>query len=208
MVGNTSCDQSAFDAFLDVVEHLRLDDVDAGVGVVAEDLAPRRLLEEALDVSLVVGDHDPVLERVRHGVEHDRGVRAALGVRAHHRGEVDVGERVAADHQEGVVEQVGGVAHAARGAERPVLDDVLDLHVEVGAVAEAVANLGAEVGERHHHLGDAVLLEQAKDVLEHRGAHHRDERLGETAGQRTQTRSFTPRHDHCLHAATSSAPVC
>ena len=103
---------------------------------------------------------------------------------------------------------MGGVAHAPRGAERAVLDDVLDLHVEVGAIAEAVADLGAQVGERHDHLGDAVLPEQAKDVLEHRRADHRDERLGKPAGQRAQSGAFAPRHDHCLHTATSSAPVC
>jgi hypothetical protein len=195
-------------SFLDVLEDLRLDHIDAGVGVVAEDLAPRRLLEEALDVALVVRDDHAVLEWIGHRVEHDGRVRAALLVCAHHGGEIDVGEGVAADHEERVIEEMGGVAHAARGPERAVLDDVFDLHVELGSVAQAIADLGTEVGERHHDLGDAVYLEESKDVLEDRGAHDRDERFGKAAGQWTQSRPFTSRHDHCLHAATSSAPVC
>ena len=194
-------------ALLDVFEHLRLDHVDARVGVIAEHLTPRRLLQETLDVSLVVRHDDPVLEGIGDGVEHDGGVRPALLVCAHHRGEIDVGEGVAADHQEGVIEEVGGVAHTPRGPERPVLDDVLDLHVQLGAVSKAIADLLAEVGERHDDLGDPVIPEEPEDVLEHRGADHGNERLWQTAGQRAQSRAFTSRHDHCLHAATSSAPV-
>ena len=49
----------------DVLEHLRLEDVDARVDRVREHLAPRGLLEEALDPALVVDDDDPELERVR-----------------------------------------------------------------------------------------------------------------------------------------------
>ena len=53
-----------------------------------------------------------------------------------HRGEVDVGERVAGDDQEGVAEEVGGVADAARGAEQLLLAAVGELDAELRAVAE------------------------------------------------------------------------
>ena len=47
-----------------VPQHLGLEHVDPGVDRVAEDLAPRRLLEEALDAAVLVGDDDPEVERV------------------------------------------------------------------------------------------------------------------------------------------------
>ena len=79
----------------DVPQHLRLEHVDPGVDRVGEDLAPRRLLEEAFDASLLVGDDDAELERVFDGLEADRDGGAALLVEAIERAEVEVAERVA-----------------------------------------------------------------------------------------------------------------
>ena len=47
-----------------VVENGRLNHIDPGVDLVAEHLAPRRLLQEALDATVGSGDHHPVLERI------------------------------------------------------------------------------------------------------------------------------------------------
>jgi hypothetical protein len=52
-------------------EHLGLHDVDAGVDRVGEDLAPGRLLEEALDLAVVIDDHDAELERIRDAGQRD-----------------------------------------------------------------------------------------------------------------------------------------
>ena len=60
-----------------VPEHLGLEHVDARVDRVREDLAPGRLLEEALDLAVVVGDDDPELERVVDRLQPDRDVGAA-----------------------------------------------------------------------------------------------------------------------------------
>ena len=54
----------------------RVEDVDAGVDRVREDLAPRRLLEEAFDPSVLVGDDDSELERVVDALQADRDERA------------------------------------------------------------------------------------------------------------------------------------
>ena len=56
-----------------VPEHLGLEHVDAGVDRVREHLAPRGLLEEALDAAVLVGHDDAELERVVDGDEADRG---------------------------------------------------------------------------------------------------------------------------------------
>ena len=50
---------------LDVVEDLGLHHVDAGVHGVGEDLAPGRLLQEALDLALLVDDGDAEFQRIR-----------------------------------------------------------------------------------------------------------------------------------------------
>ena len=55
----------------DVVEHLRLEHVDAGVDGVGEDLAPTRLLEEAFDASLFVHDDHAELQRVLDALQGD-----------------------------------------------------------------------------------------------------------------------------------------
>ena len=52
-----------------VAEHLGLDHVDAGVDRVGEHLRPGRLLEEALDAAVLVGDDDAELERVVHALQ-------------------------------------------------------------------------------------------------------------------------------------------
>src|SRR5581483_9911248 len=120
----------------DVAEHLGLEHVDPGVDRVAEDLAPGGLLEEALDPAVLVGDDDSELERVLDRLEPDRDRGAALAVELDQAGEVDVAERVAGDHERGVVEAAAREAHRAGGAERGLLDGVLDLEPEVRAVAE------------------------------------------------------------------------
>ncbi len=78
----------------DVVQYPRLDDVDAGVDRVAEDLTPRRLLQEALHEAVLGGDDDAEVERVGHALERDGDRAAALLVEANDLAEVDVGDRV------------------------------------------------------------------------------------------------------------------
>ena len=75
-------------------------------------------------VPSALGDHDAELERVLDVLQRDRRRRAGVAVRLDERGEVDVGEHVAGDHEERVVELVGGVAHRPGGAERRLLGGV------------------------------------------------------------------------------------
>ena len=106
---------------VDVLEDRGLEHVDAGVDGVAEHLAPRRLLEEALDGAVVAGDDDAELERVLDMHEADRRHRFALVVEGDDLAEVDVGEDVARDDEEPLVEQLAGVPDRPGGAERGVL---------------------------------------------------------------------------------------
>src|SRR5580765_7893865 len=124
----------------DVAQALGIDHVDARVDRVREDLAPRRLLEEALDPSIVVHDDDPELERVRNGLETDRDGRTLLAMELDELAEVEVAERVAGDDEKRVVELVRGEPHRAGRPERRLLDRVLDVYPEALTVAEVAAN--------------------------------------------------------------------
>ena len=141
----------------DVVEDLGLEHEDAGVDRVAEHLAPGRLLEEPLDRAVLLGDHDAELERVLDPHEPDRGQRLLVVVGLDDGAEVDVGEHVAGDHEEALVELGHGVADRAGGAERRLLGGVDHPHAVVGAVAEVGADVVGQEGHRDDDLVEAVL---------------------------------------------------
>ncbi len=183
----------------DVVEDLGLEHVDAGVDGVREDLAPGRLLEEPLDPALVV-DHDHAeVERVLDVLQDDGGHGAAALVLGDHRGQVEVGQRVARDHDEALAEQLLGVLDAARRAEGHLLDRVVDVHPEGAAVAEVVADGLGQEGERDHDVLDAVQPEQLDDVLHAGLVGDRHHRLGLVARERAQARALSPGHHDGAH---------
>ena len=188
----------------DVAQDLGVEDVDARVDRVREDLAPGRLLQEALDPALLVGDDDPELERVVDRLEPDRHGRALLLVRADELGQVDVAERVAGDDQERLLELRAREADRAGRAERRLLDRVLDLHAERLAVAEVAADRLRHEREGHDHLLEAVVLEQLEDVLHAGLADDRDHRLRLVRRQRPQARALAARHHDGLHAGLVS----
>ena len=186
-------------ALRDAVEQLGLDHVHAGVDRVGEDLAPRRLLEEALDPALLVGDHDAELERVVDRLQRERRERAALAVERDDLAEIEVAERVARDHDERLGQVLARVLHRAGGAERLLLDRVLDAHAEGAAVPEVAADHLRHERERHHDVVDAVAMHELDDVLDARLAADRHHRLGLVRGQRTQARPLSSGHHDCAH---------
>ena len=146
----------------DVLQHLGLEHVDAGVDRVGEDLAPRRLLEEALDAAVVVGDDDPELERVVDRLEADRHRCALLAVELDELRQVDVAERVAGDHEERVVEPSRREPHRAGGAERRLLDGVRDVDAERLAAAEVRADRLGQERDGDDDVLEAVLASAAR----------------------------------------------
>ncbi len=191
----------------DVLQHLGLEHVDAGVDRVGEDLAPAGLLEEALDAAVLVGDDDPELERVLDRLEPDRHGGALLAVRLDEGGQVDVAEGVSGDDEERVVEPAGGALHGAGGAERGLLDRVADVDAERLAAAEIAPDRLRQEGDRHDHVLEAVAPEELDDVLHARLADDRHHRLGLVRGQRPQPRALSPRHDDGLHRCSSLRAV-
>ena len=72
-------------------------------------------------------------------------------------GQVDVAEGIAGDDEEGLVEAVAREAHRAGGAERRLLDRVLDRHAQRVAVAEVAADRLRQERHRDDHVVEAVL---------------------------------------------------
>ena len=187
----------------DVPQHLGLEHVDAGVDRVGEHLAPRRLLEEALDLPVLVGDDDPELERVLDRLEADRDRGALLLVQVDDLVQVDVAERVARDDEERLVEPVRREPHRAGGAERALLDRVLDVQAEVAAVAEVGADRLRQERHRDHDVAEAVVAQQLEDVLHARLADDRHHRLRLVRGQRAKARPLPAGHHDGSHASAS-----
>ena len=175
-------------AALHAVEDAGLEDVDAGIDGVGEDLSPRRLLEETDDAAVIVGDDDAELERIGHALQRDGDVVAGFAMMAHQRREIDVGQRVAADDEERRAgQEVVRHLDRARGAERRVLDDVVHLHAERAAVPEPRLDLVGEIVEGSDDLGEAVPPQQIDDVLHDRLAGDGRERFRAPRCQRTQS---------------------
>ena len=186
-----------------MVEDLRLHHVDAGVDGVGEHLAPGRLLEEALHPVVVVDDGDAELERVGHPGQADGDQRALVVVELDQVGEVEVGERVAGDDEEGVVaQQVLGVLDAAGRAERRLLGGVVQRHAEVFAVAEVVAHQAGQELHGDHGLGEAVPRQQPQDVLHDRLVDDGEQRLGHAHRHRAQPGALATGHHDRLHCRT------
>ena len=205
--GKSSFEKSYGRSVGDVAQDLGLADVDPRVDRVGEDLAPRGLLEEALDPAVLVRDDDPELERVVHGLEADRDGCALLLVGRDQLREVDVAERVAGDHEERLVELVVGELDRAGGAGRRLLDRVLDRDAERLPLAEVAPDRLRHERDGDDHVGEPVLGEELDDVLHARLADDRDHRLGLVRGERAKARALAARHHDRLHPRSSRLAV-
>ena len=182
-----------------MLQNLGLEHVDAGVDRVREDLAPGRLLQEALDAPVLVGDDDPELERVLDRLEADRDRCALVPVEVDEGAEVEVAQRVAGDDEKGLVQLVPGQPYRAGRSERGLLDRVLHVDAEALAVAEVAADRLREERDRDDHVLEAVAAEQLDDVLHARLADDRHHRLRLVRGERAEACALAAGHDDGLH---------
>jgi hypothetical protein len=168
----------------EVVEDLRLEQVDPAVAEIGQGVGRVGLLLEAGDPAVVVVQHDAVLARVVDLLDRERGDAAGRAMAGQERPDVDVGQCVAGDDEERLgAEEVLALAHAACRARELRLVDVLD------RVAEVVADRVREVMQVGDDPIDALATQVIDDVSHHRPVEHRDHRLGDLVGQRAQTRA-------------------
>ena len=129
----------------------------------------------------------------------------------HRFGEVEIDQRIAAEHHEGVVEEgleALDLLQSTGGSHRiadqfaifdPAFKAVGDFHAEALAIAEIILDLLSQVGHVHHDFGEAVLPQQLKQKLHHGFLQDGDHRFGDRVGDRPHTGPLAGRQDHRLH---------
>jgi hypothetical protein len=115
------------------------------------------------------------------------------------RGQVDVGQHVAVEHQEALVQERLGVLERAGGPARLRLLDEAQPDAELLAVAQDVADARGQEPAAEDHVVDAVAPEPLEHVDDERAVDERDHRLGHGGGQRPQPGSLAAHEDHSLH---------
>src|SRR5579875_309163 len=171
----------------DVLENRRLEAVDPRVHQVRELLTRGRFLLELDDPAFVVEDHDAVLIDAFHLDEADRGDRLSLTMKGDERLEVRVGEIVATDDDERLVEKRFRLLHRPGAPAQLVLIDVVQAHPVRRTVAEIIADRIGEVMDVYRDVDDPKAAQIPQDVRGDRLARNRDERLGNLIRQRIET---------------------
>lgn len=167
------------DIGLDIVEYLWLHDVDTGVHGVRENLAPGGLLEEALDLAFLVHDGDTEFQRIRDSGQTDGDQPALFLVEIDQISEIEVGQSITGDHEEGVVLQCFlGVLDTAGSTEWLLLIGIGELHAELFTVTEVVLDERGQELDSNDGLVEPMPLEQPQHMLHDRAVGHGQERLG------------------------------
>jgi len=191
-------------ARVEQVEHHALQHVHAGADVVRVDLVGRGLLDEGGDLPVRRGAHQPVGRGIGHRRQRQRRPRARRAVPCHLRGDVDVGQHVAVEHEEPLVQQRLGVLRGAARAERPRLLDVAKPQPVRRAVAEDVADPGGEVPAAHDDVVDAVAPQPVEHEGDERPVDQRHHRLRHRRGEGSQAGPFAAGQDQRLHPVSRS----
>ena len=162
------------------------------------------LLEELEHRSLRVAVDEPVGGGVLDRVQAEGRPRPALAVGAQQRGQVEVGENVAVEGEEALVQAVaklvGGEADRAGGAAPLGLDHVGDR--DPGSLLLAGQRLAQHVGQEaagEDDLGYAVARQPLDHVGEEGPVDQRQRRLRHGLGQRSQPRPLPTYQDDRLH---------
>ncbi len=137
--------------------------------------------------------------------EHSASVASAprLLVEVHDRSQIDVGEHVARNDHEALVELLAGVEDRSGGPERRFLGGVHHPDAQLGPIAEVATDGVGHERDRHDDVGHPVLAQEEHHVLHHRAVGHRQHGLGLVGGEWPQSGALTPGHDDGLHRLTS-----
>ena len=95
------------------LKDLRFNDIDTGVDGVAEHFAPRRLFEKSRDLSLLVCNHDTILQRILRPCKDERGFCFFLFMKLNGFSQVKIRQHVAADDHEPFIQKIGCIADTA-----------------------------------------------------------------------------------------------
>ena len=134
--------------------------------------------------------HDAEGGGVGHRVEGDGALGAARAVEGHESGQVEIGEDIAVDHDEGLVDagERGGEPDGAGRVERLGLDGVRQAHAGDPAIGIGLHEGIGQVAEREDGLIDAVGGEVTEHTLDHGHPDDREHLLGGRERQRAEPR--------------------
>ena len=156
---------------------------------------------KAMHPAVVVGGHHAEGGRIGHRVQGDGPLGPALAMERHQCGQVEVGEHVAVDDDEGLVDagEGGGEADGAGGVQRLGLDRVGQPHAGDPAVRVGLHEGIGQVAQREDGLVDAVRGEVAEHPLDHGHPDDREHLLGRRERQRPEPRPLAAHEDNRFH---------
>ena len=153
------------------------------------------LLEKGEHLAVLAASHEAIGGGVVDRMQAESGTGAAPRVSVEQGGQVEVGEDVAVQREEAIVElgaeRVGGVADRARRAQRARLGDVADPGATVVLVPQRLAQHVGQEAAGEHHLPHPVPGQPLDHVGEERPVDQRQGGLGHGLGERPQPRPFT-----------------
>ena len=187
---------------LDAIENGRIEDVEAGVDLVRDELLG--LLDEALDAArVVVVDDDAVLGRLLDLGDHDGALALVSVMKGEHLLERKLAYDVAVEHEERLarlVEVVLGERERTGRAERLLLLRHGDLDAQAGRLhAHLLLQHVRQIAHRQYDLVDARLGQRLDLMQHHRLVGELDQRLRLGQRQRTEACAVATYKNQCLH---------
>lgn len=179
------------------MEHLRLQDEDAGIYPVAGRFRGLGFLNKMRDPVASIEDGYATLARVLAIVKGDRADAAALTVKSYEAGEITVQEVIAIDDEECGREKALQVLDSPRGAEELSLAGVGNRDTEEGTVFEMICDCIRTMVEIDCNRADIVASEELYVVLEDGLAVDSDHWLGEFLGQGPEPRALSGGEQQC-----------
>ena len=171
-------------------------------------MARFRLLVEVEDGAVGVDVDETVVARVVHGVEAEAepGLPPLVGLPQ--RGQVEVGQHVAVQREETLLEVGRRKLDRARGAERLRFDQVAQPRAAAGAVSEHFLELVGKEAAGEHDLVNAVRSQPIDHVAEERPVDQGQDRFRGVGGQRLKAGALPSDQNQCLQSRYSvSLPV-
>ena len=184
----------------------RVEDVRPGVDIPGDRIDG--FLQELQDAAPFVRRHQAERARIFDVVQRDRDDGVMFPVGREHPGEIEVGQDVPVQGEEGIVpDHTQRVDDRPTGSERRGLGDPGDDGVAPSSLDERMERF-LEVRGRQDHFVHAVTREVVQDVVKDGAVDERQQLLLHRLGERTQPGSEPPDEDDRLHRATPFPLTC
>ena len=202
------------------LKDLGLKDIDTGTGQRRFGVLGQGLFLEGFDASIGCGQHHAIRADFCQG--HVQGHQArdrAFGmVLGNGRSNVEVDQRITAQHQRGFIKKAAEIldsAHAAgraHGSGRNVtvvahpLVGIANFHAPAAAITKILFNFLVVVGHVHHDFRNTVARQVLNQVFHHRFAQNGHHGLGQVACQRAYPCALPRRQNHAFCHRASRFP--